>query len=506
MSRQGKYLEIKDPGFLRPMALLVASLLAYGLPGAAQTQPLVEQGIPPLRTEQPSWQGPAGLGVASQSFLFGVDLGSDDSSSTLFRIDSAQGDLVVVAELGIPNFGDIDFLPDGRLFGVRTDGPGELITINPRNGATSAVGPVGFTGIVALVAESSDSLLAATWDGELVRIDPLTGSGSLIGTFGSGLISAGDLAFDDNGTLFGTACVGSCIPNPGGRLVEIDIATGVATQIGPIGFDHIYGLAFHAGTVFNVGGVPVRGPTLFAVSDGEAAKVPSLISIDRRTGAGQLISVLLTTDGMSGLAANSRVAPTRGLVEMSTFATSNPSNDCQTVPLLWNFCQPKAPPYVPGLDVDDTFAWEINLAASVDMDKPAYAIANGTVVSFYGEVPPGGGTDNAVLIEHCYSTTFTCDCQASPTDCWWSRYLHMEGIQVVENQQVTAGTLLGFLSDVDDPGFDPLHFGVYEGENRRAGSQGLLQSVDTVMVPDVIFADRFESGDTSAWAFTVPTP
>ena len=38
--------------------------------------------------------------AASRSWLFGADLGANDGSSTLFRIDASDGALSVIGELG----------------------------------------------------------------------------------------------------------------------------------------------------------------------------------------------------------------------------------------------------------------------------------------------------------------------------------------------------------------------------------------------------------------------
>jgi len=288
--------------------------------------------------------------------------------------------------------------------------------------------------------------------------------------------------------------------------ITIDPATGIATEIGPIGFDDVFGLAFHPGVVLDIGGTEIRGPTLFGLTGGFFAGIdPQLIVIDRETGAGQLV-VTLSTARMSGMAANFRWSPTQEEIDIISFLGGDAGNQCADTPGQWTYCQHKRPPeHAPGVDGDGTFAWDANLDSNGDAGEPVYAVAPGKVVSLYGETPPGGGDSNTVLVEHCLGLG-PCDCQTTPTDCWWSGYRRMENIQVTDGQLVTPSNVLGHISNIGTEGVgdEHLHFSVYEGENARQTGQGLLTSVDTVLIPvPPIFADGFESGDTTAWSSTV---
>lgn len=447
---------------------------------------------------------PQGADNAAQSWLFGADLGSDGNSN-LFRINTTTGDIYQIASLSFKNILDLEFLPDGSLYGTRSinnNSNTNLVRINPRNGTLTTVGAIGFAGVVSLIAESTGSLLGATWNGQLVRINVQSGDGTLIGNFGGAYVSAGDLAFDDQGKLYGTVCKNSCTTNPASFLLRINPKTGAATEIGAIGFDEVYGMVFFPGKVLAAGGGLINGPTLFAVADGEAGNTPKLITINRNTGAGTLVTALATTDGMGGLAANYRIIPTRGALDQTSYATGDASNDCQMIMGVWVYCQNKWDPNEASTDGDDTYAWDVSLKGARINGEPIYAIADGKVVSLYGEVPTGGGSENTVLIEHCFGGG-TCNCSTNPNLCWWSRYNGMENLQVTQGQQVFLGNLVGYSMDSGQPNIDDFNFALYEGQNRRVGGQGLLSSVDMVLRPDLIFADGFESGDTSAWTLEV---
>ena len=429
------------------------------------------------------------------------------SNSKLALVDEFDGTVETVGEIGLNGIVDIAFLPDGRLFGVRARFlAADLVWINPRTAESEIVGDMGAIGVNALVSNHDGMLFAASSAGEFMLVDVETGAAEIIGPLGSDLGSVGDLAFDDEGVLYATLAV-----NPDFRfpvpslLATIDPVTGIATEVGPIGFNDIFGLAFHPGDIVAVDGTVIRGPILLGVSGHpHPANDRELIAIDRQTGVGQSVTLLSTADSVSGLADNFRLSPTPGDLRTISFFAGDAGNQCVDQDGAWTYCQHKAPPaHAPSVDADDTFAWDANLTANADQGKSVYASAPGRVVSRYGEVPPGGGSFNEVLIEHCL-TNDPCDCQTTPSDCWWSRYLHMDDIQVSAGQLVTPDSVLGIVSDVGSDEGDRLHFAVYYGENTRQAGQGLLSSVDAVVValPD-LFSDGFESGNASAWSSTV---
>ena len=493
---------------LLALAWSVFGTFTPGESAYAQGQPSPGESAAVTTPAQDPVAGAPVAGLATGSWLFASHPAGD---SKIYRLNEFDGGADLIGEIGRNATSDIAFLPDGRLFGIRICcGPGrtsDLLWINPRTGVGDIVGNMGTTGVNALVAAADGTMYAASNTGEFLEIDVETGAATLVGQLGDNLASLGDLEFDDEGTLFASVAMSPDFSAPiPAELAIIDPATGEATVIGPIGFDDVFGLAFHPGVVLDIGEVEIRGPALFGLTAGLFPGTdPELIVIDRATGEGQLVATLSSEDSMSGMAANFRLAPTQGRVETVSFTEADPGNQCEPGSGAWLLCQHKAPPaHAPDIDADDTFAWDANLTANADAGEPVYAVAPGKVVSQYGETAPGGGDFNAVLVEHCL--TGACDCQAMPSECWWSRYLRMDSVQVVENQQVDTATILGFVSNMG-PGEgaeEHLHFAFYEGENRRQAGQGLLTSIDAVVVSvPPMFADGFESGDTSAWSSAV---
>jgi hypothetical protein len=137
--------------------------------------------------------------------------------------------------VGISDVTDIAF-HGPTLYGVTFS---DFLRLNPDTGAGTIVGPTGFTDINGLDVASDGQIYAGTLGGQLITINPVTGAGTVVGNFGSGLTSTGDLAFDSNDVLFGALTSGS-----GGILARIDRTSGVATTIGPIGVNNVYGLEF----------------------------------------------------------------------------------------------------------------------------------------------------------------------------------------------------------------------------------------------------------------------
>ena len=102
--------------------------------------------------------------------------------------------------------------------------------VNPSTGQTSIFQPLT-DGVVANSADVREDGLALIHSGhnkEIYTLDHCQGRESLVGA--TGVDRMGGIAFGPGGRLFG-------LDNAEDRLVSIDIATGLATTIGPLGFD-----------------------------------------------------------------------------------------------------------------------------------------------------------------------------------------------------------------------------------------------------------------------------
>ncbi len=230
----------------------------------------------------------AGLPGALQ--LYGIDSGEDDGSSTLVRIDSVTGAATVIGETGFAPVTDIAFTPDGALYGIYRQsiffGFGEnntLLSIDPITGKGTRIGELGVERTTSLVSDDNGQLYAATGAGTLITINRTTGAATVIGELGAGTGASGDLSFAADGRLLVTL-----IGDPFDLLAAVDARTGVATVIGSIGYQDVFGLA------------SMPDGRLVGAADGDQ-ETPLLIEIDPVTGRGRKIAEIRTTDGMYGL-------------------------------------------------------------------------------------------------------------------------------------------------------------------------------------------------------------
>ena len=141
----------------------------------------------------------------------------------------------------------------------------QLLRIDPDTAAATAIGSVGFS-TNGLAVASDGTIYAATTAGELITVNPVTGAGTLVGSFGAGLTSSGDLVLDSNDVLYAAL-------DQGGNdvLARVDRTTGAATVIGPTGHPTVYGLAFLCCHLF---GTTERGELLHInVASGKATVV-----------------------------------------------------------------------------------------------------------------------------------------------------------------------------------------------------------------------------------------
>lgn len=123
----------------------------------------------------------------------------------------------------------------------------DLYWLNARTGARHKIGRLGVRSANALtVRPATKTLYGAGRDGTLFRISARTGRAAVIGRFGRGLASAGDLTFA-GGRLYAT------VDRPGSAwslLATVNVRTGTAAVIGPTGYRHVYGLVTRHGALY----------------------------------------------------------------------------------------------------------------------------------------------------------------------------------------------------------------------------------------------------------------
>lgn len=207
--------------------------------------------------------------ASGPSTLYGVD----DLADQLLTIDTTTGATTAVGPLGITGITSLAFNPtNDLLFGVdQSGGSATLVTIDRGSGAATAVGAVGFADVTGLTVDTTSSTLfgvdAAT--NQLITINQITGAGTSVGG-AIGIDGVESIAFDPTtGNFFSTISFategGSTIEG----LITIDPLSGVGTAIGNIGVPQISGLAAD----------PSDGTLL-----GVDTAFDSLLSIDSATG------------------------------------------------------------------------------------------------------------------------------------------------------------------------------------------------------------------------------
>jgi murein DD-endopeptidase MepM/ murein hydrolase activator NlpD len=185
----------------------------------------------------------------------------------IYVVDPEDGTATLLGLIGVRDLTDIAFSSHNILYGINFN---NLVMIDPYTAQGKIIGnSIGYTNLNALVTSPNSLIYAASADdGKFVRIDANTGEGTLIGHFGPGLTSSGDMAYDLSGKLFATVKkTGSATD----WLASINPTNGTATLIGETGFQNVTGISFKDGVLYGV--------TL----DGQ------LIIMDPKTGIGSMV-------------------------------------------------------------------------------------------------------------------------------------------------------------------------------------------------------------------------
>ena len=208
-----------------------------------------------------------------------------------------------IGDIGVKFFSDLAMSATGELFGSLGHGAsgddGRIFQIDPDTGQSVEIGPSGYDALPALDFNSGGILYGIGRDSfdSLVTIDTTTG----VATPVAGLLNVAfvdGIVFTDDGRLFGSAFDHARDPQDHAILVEINPVTGLATVIGPMGFDVVAGIeeASDGSLLGSLGG-----------TDNFAG---GLVRIDRATGAATLIGLTGFTP-VSGLTRNVPPTPLR---------------------------------------------------------------------------------------------------------------------------------------------------------------------------------------------------
>lgn len=177
------------------------------------------------------------------------------SSSALYRVDPDDLQVALVANFdwsdGIDSMTDIAIDKDGNMIGISFD---SVYAVDKDTAATTRLAALqgqfnGLSFVAAGPDPNDEILVGAALSGDVYQIDPMNGNSSLLGNYGNGLGSSGDLVYVRG---FGTVAT----VTDGGtndKLARIDPGNGWAAEIigtGDTGATSIWGLGFWENQVY----------------------------------------------------------------------------------------------------------------------------------------------------------------------------------------------------------------------------------------------------------------
>jgi len=143
-----------------------------------------------------------------------------------------------------------------------------LYRLSTTTGASHDIGLLGVSDANALIAQPRTNILyGAEQNGGFFKVNPRTGHVTIIGMFGNGLGSSGDLVFA-HGHLYASVFSST---SPTSLLATVNVRTGAAKVVGDTGFANVYGLVAGKGALYG------------ATFNGD------FLRISLRTGRGRLI-------------------------------------------------------------------------------------------------------------------------------------------------------------------------------------------------------------------------
>jgi hypothetical protein len=225
----------------------------------------------------------------------------DYTSGILYNVNSSNAALTAIGSTGVTGtygFGDIQFAPNGTLYGTTIGPESALYTINPQTAAATLVGNLGistYEGALAFAPNGTAYALngLATGEGgpdQLLTINLATGAATIVASLG--YLDLNGLLYRSDGMLVG-------VEDYTNSLVVINPQTGNVTTLASLPFSvgDIGGMTMYNGTgYFATGGTD----STYSVTGTD-----SLYSFNTYTGAYSLVGSFpsgIATPGISGLA------------------------------------------------------------------------------------------------------------------------------------------------------------------------------------------------------------
>jgi hypothetical protein len=231
----------------------------------------------------------------SGQLAFGNLFGVDFDSGMLFSVSPVNASLTPVGFAG-SSFAEIQFAPNGSLYGLTAAPTPSLYTINPTTAAVSLIGPLGLSDFEGgLAFAPNGSAFGTNGDNasnpQLFSLNLSTGTATVIATISGGVHDINGLAYRGDGKLIGLDRVSN-------SLLVIDPTTGISSLLAAV-----------PSTVGGLGGMTVLGGVGYYNTAGPGASIPgsnNLYSFNLFTGASTLVGSFASTisdSGLSGLAA-----------------------------------------------------------------------------------------------------------------------------------------------------------------------------------------------------------
>lgn len=182
------------------------------------------------------------------------------TGKTLYAMDPVTYDIDPIGDFDVStdakdDMTDLAVLPDGRIYTIsRTS----LYEVDATTGkATLLMANVSTSdgSNVAMTTLPDGTLLASDQKGEVRVIDPTTQKVTVLGNYGSGWDTAGDLVSVADGTMYGIAKVGPGTRTDANSLIKVNTSNAKGTLVGTIestggqGFTGVFGIAFQGGDV-----------------------------------------------------------------------------------------------------------------------------------------------------------------------------------------------------------------------------------------------------------------
>jgi hypothetical protein len=245
-------------------------------PELPKPTPELPKPTPELPKPTPELPKPTPLPTKFTALAF-VHETSSTEGSKLYRLDLNTGKTTLVGPT-VPDLADIAPLNSNALVGVQMGATPQLVRIDPRNGRSIVVGKMA-ADICGLA--SYQGKVYAVGGTHLYAVDSDTGATHDVGAWGVNQQGSGsDIAISAEGKTY------TVVQDAGGKhsLAEVDLQSGAAREIGPIGSFKIFGMDFADGILFGV------------TDTGE------LVRIDTATGAGTLVAVTEPRGKWTGMA------------------------------------------------------------------------------------------------------------------------------------------------------------------------------------------------------------